>query len=187
MPLAVLEKKQLKRENSYMDKENLKKEIFIEKENLERLIDEMNRLIERIGGKPSFVEVRAAASILHDFYSGIEKIFERIAVTVDKDLPKGEDWHIELLLLMAKPYEGIRDLVITEALLQKLKGYMRFRHLFRHIYGFELKWERFNNLCFEMGNLFNELTSNLTKFLDKLEIKQNAQKTKENAVSLAEK
>ena len=34
---------------------------------------------------------------LHSFYSGIERIFELIAVNVDGTRPEGENWHQNLL------------------------------------------------------------------------------------------
>jgi hypothetical protein len=51
----------------------------------------MNLLLAKISNKPDFIEVRASGSILHDFYCGVEKIFERIALSVDMNLPKGEN------------------------------------------------------------------------------------------------
>lgn len=148
-----------------MAKDEIKEEIKIEIKNLERLNSEMNQLLARIGDKPSFIEVRAAGSILHDFYCGIEKIFERIALAIDKNFPKGEEWHSELLLQMVKPIEGVRESVLTDELFQRLKEYLRFRHLFRHIYGFELKLERFKSLCIAMPDLLEELKHSLEKFL----------------------
>ena len=140
-----------------MANDNLRNEIMIELENLKRLVNEMNQLLAKINSTPTFLEVRAGGSILHDFYCGIEKIFERIAVQIDKNLPVGENWHIELLSQMAKAIEGIRRRIISEKLLQKLKEYMRFRHLFRHIYGFELKWEIIEPLCIDMEIVLTEL------------------------------
>ena len=116
-----------------MSKDQLIEDIKIEMENLERLKGEMKVLLEKIGVQPGFVEIRAAASILHDFYSGVEKIFERIAINIDKNLPKGENWHIELLSQMAKPFPEIREPVISESLFQNLKEYLKFRHLFRYL------------------------------------------------------
>ena len=81
-----------------MDKKALNKEINIELENLTRLVREMGDLTGRFVGEPDFIQTRAAGSILHDFYCGIEKIFERIAIRIDGGLPKGGDWHTELLL-----------------------------------------------------------------------------------------
>ncbi|MBI2265735.1 MAG: hypothetical protein HYU64_11260, partial [Armatimonadetes bacterium] len=91
--------------------------------------------------EPSSLEVRAAGSILHDFYSGIEKIFRRISSNLDGDMPSGEDWHLELLERMSLAVEGLRPSVISEGAKSKLSEFLRFRHLFRNIYGFELKWE----------------------------------------------
>ena len=108
----------------------LQDHISIEIENLGRLMGEMKQLLAGIGEDKSFMEVRAAGSILHDFYCGVEKMFERVALAIDKDLPKGENWHTELLIQMAKPIEGVRDRIISEDLLHKLKEHLRFRHLF---------------------------------------------------------
>ncbi|MBA7670261.1 hypothetical protein ES703_78406 [subsurface metagenome] len=149
-----------------MDKQALKKEIEIESRNLERLVKEMREVTNRFADKPDFIETRAAGSILHDFYSGVEKIFERISVHIDGGLPKGEDWHTELLLQMARSVEGIRDAVISTDLLEKFKEYLRFRHLFRHIYGFELKWERFKDLSLSLFTILSEFKDNLKELMD---------------------
>jgi len=146
----------------------LKSEIKIEIKNLERLTNEMKQLLARTKELKSFMEVRAAGSILHDFYCGTEKIFERIAVAIDKSFPKGENWHTELLLQMAKPLERTRDRIISEGLIQKLKEFLRFRHLFRHIYGFELKWDRIRPLCVDVENVLNELRQEMNEFLNTL-------------------
>jgi len=150
-----------------MNKEKLKEEIRIEMENIERLNKEMKDLLAEIEEQPSYVEIRAAASILHDFYSSIERIFKKIALLIDKNLPSGENWHIELLSQMAKPFANIRGPVISEELFENLKEYLKFRHLFRHIYGFELKWERFNELCTKLENIIKELKAEIEKFLEK--------------------
>ena len=144
--------------------EDLKDEI----DNLNRIAGEMKELLSKISDNPNFIEIRGSASILHDFYSGIEKIFERIALSIDNNLPKGEEWHKELLLQMAKPFGQRRGVIISERLLGKLKEYLRFRHLFRHIYGFELKWNRIKPLCLDMENVLNELKNELDKFFSGL-------------------
>ncbi len=152
-----------------MNRKELIEGIRIEIKNLERLNKEMKDLLSKIEEKPTFIEIRALASILHDFYSGVEKIFERVAISVDKNLPKGENWHIELLSQMAKPFTNIREPVISENLFEKLKEYLKFRHLFRHIYGFELEWIRIKRLCTELENTLKELTSEIDKFINWLE------------------
>lgn len=148
-----------------MDKYNLENELKIELENIERLLSEAKELLEKITNEPDFIETRAAGSILHDFYCGIEKIFERIAIGVDKNLPKGENLHAKLLFQMAEPLKDVRDKVITEEFMGTLKEYMRFRHLFRHIYGFELKWERFRDIFLKLEDTFKELKFEIEEFL----------------------
>jgi len=81
-----------------MLKKELWEDVKIELENLERLNKEMKQLLREIDDKPSFVEIRAEGSILHDFYCGIEKIFERIALSIDKSFPEGENWHTDWAL-----------------------------------------------------------------------------------------
>jgi len=125
-----------------MDKAKLIEDINLQIENLERLNKEINELLARLKKAPDFIQIRACTSILQDFYSGIEKIFERITLMVDNNLPKGENWHIELLSRMAKPLTKIRPAIVSEDLYEKLKEYLKLRHLARHIYGFKLQWER---------------------------------------------
>jgi len=66
---------------------------------------------------------------------------------------------------MAKPFPKIREPVISVNLFQNLKEYLKFRHLFRHLYGFELKWERFKELCIRLEDIFGSLKSELERFL----------------------
>jgi len=152
-----------------MDKESLKKQVEFEIENLERLVKEMVEITEKIGHNPGFIETRAAGSVIHDFYCGVEKIFRRIAIYINKELPKGEDWHTGLLLQMASPVAGTSGTVINQKLFEKLKEYLRFRHLFRNIYGFELKWEKFKDLSFSLQTVFEDLKKNLNRFMYNLD------------------
>lgn len=75
--------------------------------NLERLSCELEEVLSATV-ESSAARVRAVDSVLHDFYTGVEKIFRRIVAKIDQDLPVGEDWHIQLLQRMATPVERIR-------------------------------------------------------------------------------
>lgn len=138
--------------------------VTLELSNLERLAGEIAGLLTKEEDEITSYEVRAAGSILHDFYCGVEKLFERIALSLDGEMPDGMNWHNELLLQMGKPIEGIRDRVISEELINKLKEFLRFRHLFRHIYGFELKWERIKSLCMELEQVTRNLKDEINDF-----------------------
>lgn len=38
---------------------------------------------------------------LHGFYSGLERVFEKVASTIDGSVPSAANWHRELLNQMA--------------------------------------------------------------------------------------
>lgn len=143
--------------------------IAIELANLDRLETELIELLSEMDEDNLSFEVRAAGSILHDFYCGAEKIFKRIAVTIDKDLPAGMNWHTDLLLRMGIPVDSVRGVVLSKSTINRLKEFLRFRHLFRHIYGFELKWERVEPLCLEVGKVLNVLKKEVNGFLEQFQ------------------
>jgi len=45
------------------------------------------------------------------------------------------------------------------------KAYLKFRHLSGYLYGFELKWERFKELCIKLEDIFSNLKSEVESFL----------------------
>jgi hypothetical protein len=147
----------------------LRAEINEELGNLERLNHEVNQLLSGISGEPTFVSVRATGSILHDFYCGAEKIFQKIALEVDGELPKGEDWHTELLKRMTIAIPTLREAVISKDLAEELDEFLRFRHLFRNIYGFELRWARCKELTKRLSVVLQKLTSQLHEFFQFLD------------------
>lgn len=84
----------------------------------------------------------ALASYIADFYGGGERISERVAVTLDGGIPRGENWHRELLKQMAESGGENRPPLWSGSLLLELDEYRKFRHLSPHIYNIELKPER---------------------------------------------
>ena len=60
----------------------------------------------------------------------------------------------------------IRTAVIDEDLFQDLKQYLRFRHLFRNIYRFELKCIQFADLVTSLDDLRKRVKSALDEFLE---------------------
>ena len=86
----------------------LKADIDRELAQVERLLQESRSDLGGVGGVPSRLEVRGVASVLQDFYSGVERVFERIALELDGGLPRGADWHNQLLNRMEVEVEGVR-------------------------------------------------------------------------------
>ena len=127
-----------------------------------RLLDkEKDGLLKR---KPSNYVLRAGGSILHDFYTGIEKIFEDIAKEIDRRMPAGEEWHSELLHQMTLDITGLRPSVISNTTDKKLREYLGFRHLFRKRYGFELDWEKMKRLLIRIPQVLSDLEKEFDTF-----------------------
>ena len=126
---------------------------------------EKNGLLKR---RPSNYVVRAGGSILHDFYTGIEKIFESIAKEVDNRLPMGEEWPSELLHQMTLDIPGLRPRVITAHTEKKLREYLSFCHLFRKRYGFELDWQKLKELLLTIPQIRSSLENEMGKFFEVL-------------------
>ena len=125
----------------------LKSDIDRELRQLDSLAGECREALAGIETSPPALELRGIGSILHDFYCGVERVFERVAVEMDGELPHGRNWHIQLLERVAAPVETVRPAVVRSELSERLREYLRFRHLFRNVYGFELRWE----LCRELA------------------------------------
>ena len=70
----------------------------------------------------------SAALNLHDFYTGLERIFFQIATIVDNSMPSGRHWHRDLLNQMGIAISQLRPRVLSAETIQALDEYRRFRH-----------------------------------------------------------
>lgn len=111
------------------------------------IVAEAHRCLDDLSlREPSYLELRGAGDIVHDYYNAIEHFFERVAVELNGGLPAGRDWHSTLLARMARELPGVRPAIISVETRAGLEELMRFRHLFRHRYGFELEWPKLRPL-----------------------------------------
>lgn len=152
----------------------LKTDLSRELQNLERLRKELDEVLSKLLAEPSFIEIRAIGSILHDFYSGVEKIFMRVAATLDEEVPKGGDWHLQLIERISYPVPGGRPALIDHELKEDLGEYLRFRHLFRNIYGFELRWKRLEELAKSLARIQKRLSHQIEEFFKFLDTLSNS-------------
>lgn len=154
--------------------ESIWTEIKQELNALQDLEEELQSYLSEAGEDPGSMAKRAIGSAIHDFYSGVEKIFERISEEIDQDLPSGKDWHNRLLTRMAGEVEGVRPPVISDELQEHLEEYLRFRHLFRNIYGYKLKWERIAPLAKNLPDLNKRIRQEVLEFRNFLnQMKEN--------------
>ena len=131
---------------------------------LESLSPELARLRAQLDASDS-LDLRSAGSILHDFYSGVERAFERLATELEGGVPSGADWHTSLLWRMSIPIDGIRPAVISADIANRLDDYLRFRHVFRNIYGRRLTWRRLQPLLDEFESVSAQVVAELRDFI----------------------
>lgn len=100
---------------------------------LQRELDDTELLLRVVSSRePDGIEIRAVGSVLQTFYNGIESI---LSLLLKAASPSTENWHQRLLEV------AVEQRILSEELFVQLDPYRRFRHKFRHSYGFTLKWE----------------------------------------------
>lgn len=135
------------------------------KEELQVLVaeikDELSKLESLAGklssqkGRTSDEEIAESAALrLHNFYTGCERIFKLIAAEINGGTPQDLEWHKRLLNQVSIEIDGVRPAVISPQNRRELEKLLRFRHLVRNIYGFELESNRIEELLVLAVNLF---------------------------------
>jgi predicted nucleotidyltransferase len=135
---------------------------------LERVTHEMADLLAERADPPTRTELRAIAGILHEFYNGVERILQHIAVGLGEGVPQGAYWHADLLAQMAAARESARSAVIDEPLRARLKEYLEFRHFFRHAYGYTLAWDQLRWKAESLPDTLARLGEQLHGFFESL-------------------
>jgi len=115
---------------------------------LDRAKEEMARLAAFRAGA-TFSDERTArwgiaiatAAAVENVYGGIEEVLKSLAANIDESLPRGDQWHRELLDQMAVAADA-RPALLSAGLRDQLDELRQFRHLVRHRYGSELESAR---------------------------------------------
>lgn len=145
----------------------LKTEILSELDHLELLCSELNQIGEINPKTADSLHIRALASILHDFYTGCERIFERVAQEFEGGLPNNPAWHNQLLNEMTLALPTVRPSIITRETAKELQDFLAFRHRFRNIYGFELELEKMIPLLNGLPELKSKFQKEVIEFLER--------------------
>lgn len=106
---------------------------------------------------------------LQSCYQGIERCFELVARVVDGSAPGGDQWHQALLAQMGSELPGVRPAILsphTQGLLDQLR---RFRHVTRHVYGFNLEVTKVAALMEVLPQAVQRATQELRAFADFLD------------------
>jgi len=115
--------------------------------------------------EPDFVERAASAQILHSFYNGVESIIVLLFKHMDVKLPNDLRWH-KTLLEMAFGTNSQNTKIFTNDIKKKLDDYLSFRHLIRHSYGSELKWDEMGPLIKEIEDIWKIVKTDFEKFIE---------------------
>ncbi len=128
-------------------------------------LDQLATEAASAAGNDSSLGLRARGSILHDFYSGMERIFRRVADELNGGLPQSNSWHRQLLTDMTLEVPGLRPALIDASLAEELGELLRFRHVFRNSYGWNLRDDRMRDLEDRLPALKERFESQTRDFL----------------------
>jgi len=149
-----------------MNDQELINRIADERKKIARTVEEIKTRLEKI--ESASAEDREdlkdlIAMRLSVFYMGLENILKRIAQEIDMDEPQGKNWHTDLLQQMSTS-RPLRPPVISEKTAAALTRILKFRHLFRNIYVFELELEKTVENAQEVCDIFDGLSIELDAF-----------------------
>jgi hypothetical protein len=145
--------------------DKFRKQQAAEREQLRRLLSGIQPLLAHCRRRtPNEIELAALAATLHSFYTGVENIFKRVAVELDGEPARGDSWHRELLQRMQMP-TARRPALLTAELHDTLNEYLRFRHVFRNAYSFDLDWRKMSPLVLRLEETFQKLENAVDDFL----------------------
>ncbi len=145
--------------------DKFRKQQATERQQLQRWVFGMHGLLVQCRTTaPTEIELSALAALLHSFYTGVENIFKRVTVELDGEPVRGDSWHRELLLRMKMPTPH-RPALLSEELHDTLNEYLRFRHVFRNAYSFDLDWQKMSPLVLRLEETFKMLELALNIFV----------------------
>jgi uncharacterized protein YutE (UPF0331/DUF86 family) len=134
---------------------NLHDKINLDIENIDRVFAELPR--HNVLHKLSMLELAGVATLLHNFYNGVESILKRILVEKGISIPQGSVWHKELLNLSEQ------ENIITPQMKKQLGEFLAFRHFFSHAYALDLYAEKMEPLVKSAFGLYKEFKIEISK------------------------
>jgi uncharacterized protein YutE (UPF0331/DUF86 family) len=107
----------------------------------------------------SELELAGVATLLSNFYNGIENILKQVLRKRSITILEGASWHQNLIQFAKK------EQIISGPLADKIKEYLGFRHFTAHAYAFNLDPQRLEDLAAGVGEVFEEFKLEINKTL----------------------
>jgi hypothetical protein len=144
----------------------LKAKLLFEISQIDKLLNDSKPLFNLYALKtPDFIEMSAGAMVLHSFYNGIENILLLILKHYNEQLPNSNKWHMELLD-KAFVSDKNRKQILSNESQKRLEEYLKFRHFVRHSYGFQLEWERMEDLINGINSFWETIKKDINNFIE---------------------
>lgn len=138
----------------------VREQVEAEFENIERVVAQLPAESSLSG--LSFLELAGVATLIHNFYNGVENILKQIVLAVGMEIPQNPSWHRDLINLASS------NKIISESTAKALRQYLAFRHFFSHGYSFDLDKNRIiplvNGIQKALVSFKNDINKSLKKF-----------------------
>lgn len=145
-----------------------------ELQSLQQIVNLLVEAQSELCDPPSQFQLNGLASYVYKFYTGCERILERVVTQIDQQLPQGAYSHANLLAKVAQPLPDLRPAVIDAELWDQFQTLLDFRHFFRHAYGFTLEWLSLKPLVEAIPQVLEIFRQQLSQFFDQLQSKGKA-------------
>lgn len=145
--------------------EQLRDEFRLTRDALARIAGEAVSVARRHAeSPPDTVTLYGCGALLHGYYTALERILQSVTRDFNSAPPQGADWHRRLLIACASERPGRRPAILSAASLVAVDRYLRFRHLFRNLYVFDLQWLELHPLLAGLPDLHRLLDADLAAF-----------------------
>jgi hypothetical protein len=143
----------------------LKEKMEHEISRIERLLNDAKPLLDLCKiREPDFIEITAAAKILHSFYNGVESVVILFLKSINEKVPNDMRWHKTLFEITFG--QNSKNIVILRLdIKEQMEKYMYFRHFIRHSYSSELNWNEMGPLIKKLEDIWKVIKIDFESFI----------------------